>query len=83
MESQTRMFRPELLSKDSTVSSDAPDCLDQQHLLQILKKEFKTFQEIESVRVSTLPYAQRVQIGIRLAGEHSYSQLLNSQYKLR
>ncbi|TDG46852.1 hypothetical protein AWZ03_006736 [Drosophila navojoa] len=42
---------------------------DPQHLQQILKKEFNAFQKIENVRLSNVPYGQRVQIGIRLADD--------------
>ncbi|EDW14084.1 uncharacterized protein Dmoj_GI23535 [Drosophila mojavensis] len=66
------MFTPEF-------ASDPPDWLDSPHLQQIIKNEFKTFQKIESVRLSTIPYGQRVQIGIRLADNSTRS--VNYQLK--
>lgn len=71
------MLKTAFVTQISTVSSDPPAWLDQKELQQLIKEEFPTFQNIESFRCRSEQNGERVQIQIKLAGEHLQSLLLD------
>lgn len=65
------MFRPTFLTQVSSVAVDLPDWLNEKELQQIIKNEFQTFQQIENIQCRSQLNTQRLQIQIKLAGEHT------------